>query len=59
MENKQTSIWQRLFGKRHPDAEATPKIKQGEKSVADVRPFDMPPNDPLLLYFLSTLLFLL
>jgi serine phosphatase RsbU (regulator of sigma subunit)/anti-sigma regulatory factor (Ser/Thr protein kinase) len=54
MENKRPSIWQRLFGNRSKEANTASSVDGETKSIADVRPFDMPPNDPLLMYFLTT-----
>ena len=54
MDNKTPSLWKRLFGWRTADTELEPSPEAEATLLADVRPLEMPLNDPLLMYFLST-----
>lgn len=54
MGKKPASLWKRLFVWRKADPSEDPPREVESTQPMDVRPLDIPPNDPLLMYFLST-----
>ena len=52
--NKKPSIWQRLFGRTAPTLEVAPVPETSKTPLGEVKPLEMPPNDPLLAYITSS-----
>jgi serine phosphatase RsbU (regulator of sigma subunit)/anti-sigma regulatory factor (Ser/Thr protein kinase) len=48
--NKKPSFFQRIIGRKEPEALVTPTQGEATTTKGEVHPLDFPPNDPLLAY---------